>query len=596
MLSIKLLRSCFFVLLLFSFFIYPQTKPRISYSSLIINAEQNPDLRIAARELAAKMDLPLSIYLQQGIFIEAVGIEDNKPVYSIINNLLNPWENGEAVFAEEVFSRYDLFEARVHYGNGRVTNPMLGYSYPSPGITSEAITLLMIPDGTADKVMSFNVSNGDLINANFIPNNNPNLQTPKEALLNKNGFITVSDQISDLVQKYDTSGTYLGFFAPAGGVNNAILDNIRGHNYRANGNLVVTVGSGANQNSIAEFDQFGNYLGQFISAGAGGIVSPFDIIFRANDALVTTSTSSGVYRFTLNGAPINVMVSGLSFAQQIQELSDKRLAVIEFSGTGSGIRLYDSSGIFIKLLNGVTGNRGIYQLGNGNFLTTNGAGVHEIDSASGALIRTVVSGVSAQYVTPFDPSLIIPVELVSFTAEELNGKVHLNWTTATEKNNLGFEIEKSTDNSNWEKLGFVSGNGSTTIASHYSFADGNITPGLISYRLKQLDYDGTFNYSEIVNVNVEVPLHFSLEQNYPNPFNPSTKIIWNVPASGWQTLKVFDVLGNEITTLVNEYRQAGKYEMEFGNILNNRSLVSGVYFYQLKAGNFTQTRKMLLAR
>ena len=391
MLSITLLRSCIFVLLFINFFIYPQTKPQVSYSSLIINAEKNPDLRITARELAAKLDLPISIYLQQGIFIEAVGIEDNKPVYSIINNLVNPWENGEVAFAEEVFSRYDLSEARVHYGNGRVTNPMLGYSYQSPGITTEAITLLMIPDWTADKVLAFNVNNGNLIDLDFIPSNNPNLQSPKEALLNKLGFITVSDQISDLVQKYDTSGAYIGFLAPAGGVNNTILDNIRGHNYRDNGNLVVCVGSGANQNSIAEFDQSGNYLGQFIATGAGGLTSPFDIIFRRNDLLVTTSSAAGVYRYTLNGAFINVLVPGLSFAQQIQELADTRLAVAEFSGaTTSGIRLYDSAGAFIKRLSGVTGNRGVYQLGNGNFLTTNGAGVHEIDSASGALIRTVV--------------------------------------------------------------------------------------------------------------------------------------------------------------------------------------------------------------
>lgn len=409
--SNTLLYKCFFLLFLLNFFIYPQTKPQISYYNLIINAEQNPDLRLKARELAAKMDLPISIYLPQGVFIEAIGIENNKPVYSIINNLVNPWENGEAAFADEVLNRYDLAEARVHYGNGRVANPMLGYSYQPHGVKSEAVSLLLVPDGTADKVLAFDADNGNLVDLNFIPSNNPNMQTPKEALLNKFGFITVSDQISDLVQKYDTSGAYIGFFAPASGVNTAILDNIRGHNYRANGNLVVCVGSGGNQNSVAEFDQSGNYLGQFIATGAGGLTSPFDIIFRTNDALVTTSTASGVYRYTLNGAPINVMVPGLSFAQQIQELDDKRLAVAEFSGTGSGIRLYDSSGVFIKRLAGVTGNRGVHQLKNGNFLTTNGTGVYEIDSASGSSIRTVVSGVSAQYVTPYDPSMIIPYTL-----------------------------------------------------------------------------------------------------------------------------------------------------------------------------------------
>ncbi len=590
----RLLRfSCIFLFLL-SFLVYSQTKPQISYADLILGAERNPSLRTNARELAAKQSLPLSIYLPQGIFIEALGIEKGEPVYSKVTNLVHPLENGEAVFIDEILSSYDLIEARVHYGDRRITNPNLGFPEPTANSDKSANSCLMIPDWTADRVLSFDINNGNLINANFIPSNSPNLQSPKEALLNKFGFITVSDQISDLVQKYDTSGTYLGYFAPTTGVNTAILDNIRGHNYKSNGNLVVCVAAGGNQNSIAEFDLSGNYLGQFITTGSGGISSPFDIIFRANDVLVSTSTASGVYRFTHNGAPINVMVSGLSFVQQIQELSDKRLAVIEFSGTGSGIRLYDSSGTFIRLLNGVTGNRGVYQLRNGNFLTTNGTGVHEIDSASGALVRTVISGASFQYITPFDPSIIIPVELVSFTAEELNGQIKLYWTTATEKNNLGFELERSLNSAQWEKVGFVRGNGTTTQASFYSFTDNNVSKGTNSYRLKQIDYDGSYSYSKTISVDIEAPSRFSLEQNYPNPFNPMTNIQYSIGSRQFVTLKVYDVLGNEVTTLVNEEKDAGFYNQSFD--VQNSKIATGVYFYELRAGNFVSAKSMTIIK
>lgn len=590
----RLFTIIFTVLLTIS--ILPQESPIISFEELVIKAEQNPKIGFEAKQLAEKLGLPLSIYLPEGIFIEALAIENGKPVYSLVTNLLHPFENGQAVFFDEVFANYDLSKARVNYGKGNITNPTLGYPASSSSLNTDAVSFLMIPDWTADKVMSFSVVNGDLINANFIPSNNPNLQSPKEALLNRNGFITVSDQISDLVQKYDTTGVYLGFFAPSTGVNTAILDNIRGHNYRPNGNLVVCVGSGGNQNSIAEFDESGNYLGQFITTGSGGLNSPFDIIFRTNDVLVTTSTSAGVYRYDHNGAFLNILVSGLSFAQQIQELENKRLAVSEFSGAGSGVRIYDSSGVFIKLLNGVTGNRGVYQLLNGNFLVTNGTGVHELDSASGALVRTVVSGVSAQYITPFDPSLIIPVELVSFSAEAINGSIHLNWVTASEKNNYGFDIEKFSSGQ-WFKIGFVEGKGTTTNLSTYSFFDNDLIEGINIYRLKQIDFDGSFSYSKVIEVSIELPKQFMLDQNYPNPFNPSTVIKYSIPEESTVKLSIFNTLGERVKLIIDENAKPGIHQAQF----DGASLSSGVYFYTLEVmGNsgstYFDSKKMTLLK
>ena len=116
------------------------------------------------------------------------------------------------------------------------------------------------------------------------------------------------------------------------------------------------------------------------------------------------------------------------------------------------------------------------------------------------------------------------------------------------------------------------------------------------YRLKQIDFDGTFEYSSTIEVEVNSPTKFSLEQNYPNPFNPSTKISWQSPVISWQTLKVYDILGNEIATLVNEEKSAGQYEVEFNPESSIKNPASGIYFYQLKAGDFVETKKMILMK
>ena len=191
---------------------------------------------------------------------------------------------------------------------------------------------------------------------------------------------------------------------------------------------------------------------------------------------------------------------------------------------------------------------------------------------------------------------IIPVELISFTVEVVEDGVKLNWTTATEANNQGFEVQRSevkSQKSEWEKIGFVQGFGTTTEPRSYSFTDKNVTAGIYKYRLKQIDYDGTFSYSDVVDVVLnQVPEEFKLYQNYPNPFNLTTVISYQLPVISNVTLKVFDTLGNEITTLVNEAKQPGVYEVEFDASL----LASGIYLYQLKTDAFVQTKKMVLAK
>jgi len=188
----------------------------------------------------------------------------------------------------------------------------------------------------------------------------------------------------------------------------------------------------------------------------------------------------------------------------------------------------------------------------------------------------------------------VPVELVSFSAEVVSGTVNLSWITATEINNYGFEVERrNAETEVWSNVGFINGNGSSTEMHYYSFADNSVSVGKYFYRLKQLDFSGSYEYSGEVEVTILEALNdFSLNQNYPNPFNPSTRIAFSIPNSSFVTLKVFDILGNEISTLVNRELTSGSYEVEFVA----KDVPSGVYFYSLTAGDFTKTLKMILSK
>lgn len=188
--------------------------------------------------------------------------------------------------------------------------------------------------------------------------------------------------------------------------------------------------------------------------------------------------------------------------------------------------------------------------------------------------------------------LVIPVELTAFNASVNKNDVVLNWTTATELNNLGFEIQRKGKDDSYQSVAFISGKGTTTEINEYSFTDKTVDAGSYTYRLMQKDFDGTFAYSQEVEVEINLPLDYSLDQNYPNPFNPTTIIRYAIPADDFVSIKLYDVLGNEVTTLVNEQKQAGRYEMLF----NASNIASGVYYYQINSGSFTQTRKLVLMK
>jgi len=188
---------------------------------------------------------------------------------------------------------------------------------------------------------------------------------------------------------------------------------------------------------------------------------------------------------------------------------------------------------------------------------------------------------------------IIPVELTSFTANVNNdGNVVLNWSTATEINNQMFDIERRSGEGQYVAIGYVNGYGTTSEPQEYSYIDNTVRTGTYFYRLKQIDFGGQYEYSDEIEIDVSGPLTFALEQNYPNPFNPSTKIRYSVPQSSNVVIKIFDILGNEIETLVSEEKTVGTYEITW----YAEQLPSGIYFYRLQAGNYVEAKKMVLMK
>ncbi|MBK8981830.1 MAG: T9SS type A sorting domain-containing protein [Ignavibacteria bacterium] len=271
--------------------------------------------------------------------------------------------------------------------------------------------------------------------------------------------------------------------------------------------------------------------------------------------------------------------------------------IYHWSGNGTALMEKINTTTFIAtpvVQSGITHGEifGAVYLGGGNFAVTDISSRALTISSAGA-VSFVASNLPDDirglgYIDP-----ILPVELTSFTSS-INGRnVELNWTTSFETNNSGFEIERSLVNSVWSKVGRVNGNGTTTSSVNYSFTDKGLSTGNYNYRLKQIDFNGNFEYFNLSNeVIVGIPAKFDLSQNYPNPFNPSTTINYDLPIDGIVSIKLFDVSGKEVASIVNEVKTAGYYSVNF----NAGNLSSGVYFYTITAGSFAETKKMALIR
>ena len=194
----------------------------------------------------------------------------------------------------------------------------------------------------------------------------------------------------------------------------------------------------------------------------------------------------------------------------------------------------------------------------------------------------------------------LPVELTSFTAKLIGKSILLNWQTSTEINNFGFEIHRQAKDDVWEQIGFVNGNGNSNSPKDYSYIDKNPEgDNLIRYRLKQIDNDGQFEYSDVITINYSIN-NFEIYQNYPNPFNPSTTISWQSPMDGNVSIKIYDILGNEVAEILNEFKPAGRQEIKFETTSLNNGLTSGVYIYKIEIINnellYSMINKMTLLK
>jgi len=334
-----------------------------------------------------------------------------------------------------------------------------------------------------------------------------------------------------------------------------------------------------------------------LSDGSGGVIISFkdNRSFFSFDIYAQKVNASGVVQWITDGVPI------------CTSAENQQNETIVSDGVGGAIVTWHdqrnaSYDIYAQRINAVGDT--LWDADGTEIATHSGAKLFPTicsDGASGAIVTwyDYRSGFNSDiYAAQINAngSLgagLLPVELVSLTASTKNNSVQLKWTTATEINNYGFEVERlAFNNSGWTKIVFIPGNGNSNSIKMYSFIDSDIQSGKYAYRLKQIDNDGAYEYSNEIEVNLGFPAAFSLSQNYPNPFNPSTSIKYQVSSIAQVTLKLYDVLGNEVATLVNEEKPAGSYEVEF----NASQLSSGIYFYKLQVDGFISTKKMTLIK
>jgi len=583
------------------------TQPHINFNELLTKAEKNPQIPIQAKMSAMEQGLPVNIYFPQGILIEALGLEKGQPVYGILTNPVHPFQGGQVAFFDEIQQMYDISSGKINYGNGVITNENLRIPKTDKSRLKSLDSLLLIPESSNDRVMAFDPQTGDLLDMDFIPPNSTVLSTPINAKLTPWGTISISDQIKDLVQEFDTTGSYIGYLAPVGGVNHDILDNMRGHTYKPDGHLLVTCAGGANQDAIVEFDSSGNYLGNFIANGAGGLNGPWDIWYREGDVLVTGGSSpEGIYRFDYNGAFLSIFSVDADFPHQLVELANGNVAVANWSSP-SGVRIHAPDGTTLQLLTGVTGNRGVWELGNGNILTTNSDGVHELDRDTGVLVRTIVSGVAARLISIYvKPSGDLPGFFV--TPQSINFgtiPVDSSKTDSVMVINTGNVVLDISSISSDHSMFMVNPN-STAIAPNDSQRIYiTFTPTTIGQQLGHIIFthngptspDSVMVQGEGSGIGISnnekfISEMYELYPNYPNPFSQQTIISYSLPKTSNVKIMIYNIKGELVKTLIDRPMPAGIHTVDW----NVEDMSSGIYFYKFEANDKVFIKKMILMR
>ncbi len=328
------------------------------------------------------------------------------------------------------------------------------------------------------------------------------------------------------------------------------------------------------------------------------------------------SLGGGIFRSTNNGTNWTSASSGLT--------AGNGMAVLAFAVSGTNIFAATWAGVFLSANDGASWSSvstGLTTL-QVNVLAASGANLYAGTQGAGVFLSTnngaswtavntglpaptsiyalaclgtsvFAGGVNGGGIYVADQTTL-PVELTSFTASSKQNSIELKWNTATEVNNYGFEIERRETNSQFTKVGFVAGSGASSSSHQYSYADRGIPAGRYVYRIKQIDKNGAFKYTQTVEVEVGLaPKQFSLSQNYPDPFNPTTTIEFSVPQDGRAVLKIVDMLGRDVATLFEGEAKSGFYQRV---VFDATKVASGVYFSRLEFGGKQQVKKMVLMK
>jgi len=349
--------------------------------------------------------------------------------------------------------------------------------------------------------------------------------------------------------------------------------------------------SGGSFNPVPQIINCSDAIATGISSAAVGPLPNGDFYWNANGQLAR--------KYQANGTLIGIISGGLAATgtNAIRYLGtvgiDEYVAIFAYGTGNNNVRV-------LRIPNGNPVDAVIYGVSPSLGSATNGNGAGDFDFRyNNDLTLDVFVLATNNGVGSYKTDSSIPVELTSFVVKVVDRDVILNWSTATETNNLGFEVERRTQNEqNWNSLGFVKSAGTTTEPQQYSFKDSKLESGKYSYRLKIVDMDGTYQYSNEIEVEVGLPQEFSLSQNYPNPFNPTTTINFALPFESRVTLTVFNVLGQRVAVLFDGIKSAGYHDV----VLNGNNLASGMYIYTIEANSldgskkFNSVKKMMLMK
>jgi hypothetical protein len=368
-----------------------------------------------------------------------------------------------------------------------------------------------------------------------------------------------------------------------------------------------------------------------LSSSTGSNSAPCDIeVFPDTSIILIGDNGTGIFRSTDYGLTwsqkystggeiptiaINFTNPGIAWATKWGGTNPYLLKTTDYGNTWIPQSAFNNNsmwGVHVQPTDGNVVITGCYSCGI-SWRTKNGGQTWTQISIGGSNYQYTVADSMTQFAAQssgfykLESPWFVPVELSSFTAQLANRDVILNWTTATELNNQGFEIEHSIDNQNFNKIGFVPGFGTTSEMKSYSFRISDVQTGVQYYRLKQIDFDGTETIYNSVEVTGPVPNSFVLNQNHPNPFNPATIISFSLPVESNVNIKLFNMLGQEVAQITEKDFQAGNHNVEFsarGGSASGRNatdLSSGAYIYTLEAKGingsiFKSTKKMLLLR